>query len=63
MIRRVAFGKAILAGATGALAWEVVVRVLILLGLPLFELQKVIWLKGTPTIMIGEIDDPNFENT
>lgn len=25
------------------------------------ELQKVIWLKGTPTIMIGEIDDPNFE--
>src|SRR5829696_8020607 len=25
------------------------------------ELQKVIWLKGTPTIMIGEIDDPNFD--
>jgi len=25
------------------------------------ELNKVIWLKGTPTIMIGEIDDPNFE--
>ena len=25
------------------------------------ELQKVIWLKGTPTIMIGEIDDPQFE--
>jgi uncharacterized protein (DUF362 family) len=25
------------------------------------ELQKVMWLKGTPTIMIGEIDDPNFE--
>jgi uncharacterized protein (DUF362 family) len=25
------------------------------------ELQKVIWLKGTPTIMIGEIDDPRFE--
>jgi uncharacterized protein (DUF362 family) len=25
------------------------------------ELQKVIWMKGTPTIMIGEIDDPNFE--
>ena len=38
MIRRVAFDKAILAGAIGALAWEVVVRVLILLGLPLFDL-------------------------
>jgi uncharacterized protein DUF362 len=25
------------------------------------ELQKVIWLNGTPTIMIGEIDDPQFE--
>jgi uncharacterized protein (DUF362 family) len=25
------------------------------------ELEKVIWLKGTPTIMIGEIEDPNFE--
>ena len=25
------------------------------------ELNDVIWLKGTPTIMIGEIDDPNFE--
>jgi hypothetical protein len=38
MIRRVAFEKAIVAGAVGALAWEVVVRVLILLGLPLFDL-------------------------
>jgi hypothetical protein len=25
------------------------------------ELNKVLWLKGTPTIMIGEVDDPNFE--
>lgn len=25
------------------------------------ELRQVIWLKGTPTIMIGEIDDPYFE--
>lgn len=25
------------------------------------ELRQVIWLKGTPTIMIGEIDDPDFE--
>lgn len=26
------------------------------------ELAEVIWLKGTPTIMIGEIEDPNFED-
>jgi uncharacterized protein (DUF362 family) len=25
------------------------------------ELQQVIWLRGTPTIMIGAVDDPNFE--
>src|SRR5215207_8204792 len=25
------------------------------------ELGKVIWLKGTPTIMIGDIEDPHFE--
>jgi len=25
------------------------------------ELKQVIWLKGTPTIMVGEIDDPEFE--
>ncbi len=25
------------------------------------ELEQVIWLRGTPTIMIGEIDDPDFE--
>jgi uncharacterized protein (DUF362 family) len=25
------------------------------------ELNEVIWLKGTPTIMVGEIDDPLFE--
>ena len=23
--------------------------------------EPVIWLKGTPTIMIGEVEDPNFE--
>ena len=38
MIRRVAFGKAILAGVVGALAWEAAARILILLGLPLFDL-------------------------
>ena len=25
------------------------------------ELDEVLWLRGTPTIMIGEIDDPLFE--
>jgi len=25
------------------------------------ELKQVIWLKGTPTVMVGEIDDPLFE--
>jgi len=25
------------------------------------DLEKVIWLKGTPTIMLGEVDDPGFE--
>ncbi len=25
------------------------------------ELQQVIWMKGTPTIMVGNIEDPNFE--
>lgn len=26
------------------------------------ELSQVIWLKGTPTIMVGEVDDPHFED-
>lgn len=38
MIRRVAFGKAVLAGAAGALAWEIAARVLLLLGVPVFDL-------------------------
>ena len=42
MIRRVAFKKAILAGAFGALAWEIVVRFLVWLGLPLFDLVYVL---------------------
>ena len=42
MIRRVAFGKAIVAGAAGALAWELVARALILLGVPLFDLVYVL---------------------
>ena len=42
MIRRVAFGKAVFAGATGALAWEVTLRVLILAGVPLFDLVYIL---------------------
>src|SRR5688500_7282846 len=38
MIRRVAFKKAILGGALGALVWEIAVRLLVLLGLPMFDL-------------------------
>lgn len=55
MIRRVAFKKAILAGTLGALAWEVVMRVLILLGLPFFDL---IFVLGT---MIFGIEARFFE--
>lgn len=25
------------------------------------DLAKVVWLRGTPTIMVGEVEDPNFE--
>ena len=50
MIRRIAFGKAILAGATGALAWELAVRVLIWLGFPLFDL---VYILGT--MMLGDV--------
>ena len=38
MIRRVAFGKAVFAGSMGALAWELVVRIFLLFGLPVFDL-------------------------
>jgi hypothetical protein len=40
VIRRVAFRKAVLAGVLGALAWEAVIRALILLGLPLGDLVR-----------------------
>jgi len=52
MIRRVAFKKAVFAGACGSLAWELIVRVLIFAGLPLFDLVKVLGIlafgPGTP---------------
>lgn len=44
MIRRVAFGKAVLAGMAGAGAWELVLRLLIALGFPLSD---PVWLLGT----------------
>ena len=50
MIRRVAFGKAVLAGATGALAWEIAARALLLLGIPLFDL---VFTLGT--MIVGEV--------
>src|SRR5437870_18466 len=40
MLRRVAFKKAILAGAAGAIVWEIVLRLLIITGLPFFDLIK-----------------------
>lgn len=42
MIRRVAFKKACTGGAAGALAWELAARVLLLLGLPVFDLVRVL---------------------
>jgi hypothetical protein len=42
VIRRVAFRKAILGGVAGALAWELVLRVLILAGIPLFDLVRLL---------------------
>jgi beta-glucosidase/6-phospho-beta-glucosidase/beta-galactosidase len=40
VLRVVAFRKAILAGAAGALAWEAAVRLLALLGVPVFDLVR-----------------------
>src|SRR5438105_9451190 len=40
MLRVVAFPKAILAGAAGALAWEIAVRLLGLLGIPSFDIVR-----------------------
>ena len=51
MIRRVAFGKAVMAGAAGALAWEVVARVVIWLRVPVFDL---VYLLGT--MVSGPVD-------
>lgn len=42
MIRRVAFGKAVLAGIAGASAWEAVVRTAVLAGAPMFDLVRIL---------------------
>ena len=42
MVRRVAFKKAIVGGALGALAWEIAIRILILAGIPMFDLVRVL---------------------
>ena len=49
MIRRVAFKKALIGGALGALAWEVVIRLTILAGLPMFDLVRILG-----TLVFGE---------
>ncbi len=38
MIRSVAYSKAVLAGMAGAIAWEIVARLLIWAGVPFFDL-------------------------
>lgn len=42
MIRRVAFKKAVMAGAAGAFAWEAVVRILLIMGVPLLDNVKML---------------------
>lgn len=51
MLRRVAFRKAIFAGVSGALGWEVAARLLIWSGMPLFDLVYVL---GTAVFSGGE---------
>ena len=42
MIRRVAFGKAVIAGVAGAGAWEAVVRAALWLGAPMFDIVQIL---------------------
>jgi hypothetical protein len=51
MFRRVAFGKAVVAGAAGAVAWELLARALIWLGVPFFDLVYVLG-----TMVVGRVD-------
>jgi hypothetical protein len=50
MIRRVAFAKAVFAGVAGAAVWEGVMRLLLLGGLPLFDLVRVLG-----TMVFGQV--------
>jgi hypothetical protein len=50
VIRRVAFGKALLAGAAGALVWEAVARVFIWTGVPNFDIVYVLG-----TMVLGRV--------
>jgi hypothetical protein len=47
MTRRVAFRKAIVAGATGALAWDAAARLLLLLNVPVFD---IVYFLGTMVV-------------
>ncbi len=38
MIRHIAYGKAVLAGVSGAVAWEIVAKILIAIGVPFFSI-------------------------
>jgi beta-glucosidase/6-phospho-beta-glucosidase/beta-galactosidase len=49
MLRRAAIRKALIAGAAGAVAWELVLRPLIALGLPMMD---IVWMLGT--MMLGD---------
>jgi hypothetical protein len=55
MIRRVAFKKAIFAGASGALAWELFARVTMLAGFRFFDLVNVLG-----TLALGQGTSPAF---
>ena len=52
MVRRVAFKKAILGGALGAVAWEIAIRLLLLAGLPMFDLVRTLG-----TLVVGDRAD------
>ena len=52
MVRRVAFKKAVLGGALGALAWEFAVRALIVAGVPMFDIVRILG-----TMVAGERAD------
>ena len=49
MMRRVAFGKGLAAGALGAVAWEAAARVLLAAGAPIFDLVRTLG-----TLVVGD---------